>query len=151
MNLKFHQHFNPLCAKLTKWPNTLKQFIGNLPTNCLSVFGHFVGLALIGLTVTLQFQFTSEDQVPIFYLQRHVARNYSDYMKKGEIWKFRYLACWLNICSRVNFRKHKIYSLHLSSIIFAYVRNSRLLKFLDSGVATSNISIPVLVSGLRQT
>ena len=28
---------------------TLKQFIGNLPTNCLSVFDHFVGLALEGL------------------------------------------------------------------------------------------------------
>ena len=39
----------PLSAKLTKWPNTLKQFVGNLPTNCLSVFGHFVGLALKGL------------------------------------------------------------------------------------------------------
>ena len=40
---------NPLSAKLTKWPNTLKQFVGNLPTNCLSMFGHFVGLALEGL------------------------------------------------------------------------------------------------------
>ena len=36
-------------VKLTKWPNTLKQFVGNLPTNCLSVFGHFMGLALKGL------------------------------------------------------------------------------------------------------
>ena len=35
--------------QLTKWPNTLKQFVGNLPTNCLSVFGHFVGLAFKGL------------------------------------------------------------------------------------------------------
>ena len=42
---------NPLSAKLTKWPDTLKQFVGNLPTNCLSVFGHFVGLALKGLSV----------------------------------------------------------------------------------------------------
>ena len=41
---------NPLSAKLTKWPNTLKQFVGNLPTNCLSVFGPFVGLALKGLS-----------------------------------------------------------------------------------------------------
>ena len=37
---------NPLNANLTKWSNTLKQFVGNLATNCLSVFGHFVGLAL---------------------------------------------------------------------------------------------------------
>ena len=37
---------NPLSANLTKWSNTLKQFVGNLPTNCLSMFDHFVGLAL---------------------------------------------------------------------------------------------------------
>ena len=43
------KNINPLSAKLIKWPNTLKQFVGNLPTNCLSVFGHFVGLALKGL------------------------------------------------------------------------------------------------------
>ena len=40
---------NPLNTKFTKWPNTLKQFVGKLPTNCLSVFGHFVGLAFKGL------------------------------------------------------------------------------------------------------
>ena len=41
--------FNLLSAKLTKWPNTRKQFVGNLLTNCLSVFGHFVGLAIKGV------------------------------------------------------------------------------------------------------
>ena len=41
--------FNPLSAKFMKWSNTLKQFVGNLPTNCLSGFDHFVGLALKGL------------------------------------------------------------------------------------------------------
>ena len=41
---------NSLSANFTKWSNTLKQFVGNLPTNCLSLFGHFVGLALKGLT-----------------------------------------------------------------------------------------------------
>ena len=35
---------NTLNVKPTKWSNTLKQFIGNLPTYCLSVFGHFVGI-----------------------------------------------------------------------------------------------------------
>ena len=30
--------FNPLSANFTKWSNTLKQFIGKLPTNCLSVW-----------------------------------------------------------------------------------------------------------------
>ena len=37
-------HLNPLSANATKWSNTLKQFVGNLPTNCLSVFDYFVKL-----------------------------------------------------------------------------------------------------------
>ena len=44
------QSLNLLNANPTKWPNTLKQFVGKLPTNCLSVFDHFVKLALKGLT-----------------------------------------------------------------------------------------------------
>ena len=34
-------HTNP-----TKWSNTFKQFVGTLPTNCLSVFVHFLRLVL---------------------------------------------------------------------------------------------------------
>ena len=41
------RNVNRLSANPTKWSNTLKQFVGNLPTNCLSVFDHFVELALI--------------------------------------------------------------------------------------------------------
>ena len=37
---------NPLSTNRTKWSNTFKQFVGNLPTNCLSVLDHFVGFAL---------------------------------------------------------------------------------------------------------
>ena len=33
----------PLSTNLTKWSNTLKQFVGKLLTNCLSVFDYFVG------------------------------------------------------------------------------------------------------------
>ena len=43
------QEFNPLSANPTKSSSTLKQFVGNLPTNCLSVFDHFVKLAYKGL------------------------------------------------------------------------------------------------------
>ena len=43
------QNFNPLSANPTKWSNTLKQSVGNLPTNCLSVFYHFMNLAFKGL------------------------------------------------------------------------------------------------------
>ena len=40
---------NPLSANPTKWSNTLKQFVGKLPTDFLSVFDHFVGIVLKGL------------------------------------------------------------------------------------------------------
>ena len=42
---------NPLSTNLTKRSNALKKFIGCLPKNCLSVFDHFVLLALKGLRI----------------------------------------------------------------------------------------------------
>ena len=41
--LKAKKDFNPLSANITKWSNTLKQFVGNLATDYLSMFDHFVG------------------------------------------------------------------------------------------------------------
>ena len=46
--------FNPLNANPEKWSNTLEQIVGNLPTICLSVFDHFMNLALKGLTFTFR-------------------------------------------------------------------------------------------------
>ena len=43
------EYLNPLSATITKSSKILKQFVGKLPTNCLSVFDHFVILALKGL------------------------------------------------------------------------------------------------------
>ena len=40
---------SPLSANFPKWSSKLKQFLGKLPTNCLSAFHHFVRLALKGL------------------------------------------------------------------------------------------------------
>ena len=40
---------NPLNANSEKWSNTLKQIVANLPMICLSVFDHFMNLALKGL------------------------------------------------------------------------------------------------------
>ena len=42
-NTVSYLYFNPLSANPTKWLNTLKQFVG-------SVFDHFVGLTVKGLT-----------------------------------------------------------------------------------------------------
>ena len=48
--MRVNVSLNPLNFNPTKWSNTLKQFVGKLPTNCLSVVDHFMGLALTGLT-----------------------------------------------------------------------------------------------------
>ena len=41
---------NPLRANSTKWLNTLKQLVGYYRRICLSVFDHFTGLVLKGLS-----------------------------------------------------------------------------------------------------
>ena len=48
--IAFGKAVNPLSVNPTEWPNTLKQVVAKLPTNCLSLFGHVVKLALKGLT-----------------------------------------------------------------------------------------------------
>ena len=47
--IELENALNPLSANFPKWSNTLKQFVPKLPTNCLSVFDHFVRLTLKGL------------------------------------------------------------------------------------------------------
>ena len=46
----YFQALNHLSANPTNWLNALKQFIGKQPTNCLSVFDHFMELELKGLS-----------------------------------------------------------------------------------------------------
>ena len=46
---------NPLNANPTKWSCSLKQFVGKLPTNSLSVFDHFVRLVFKGLNKVTAF------------------------------------------------------------------------------------------------
>ena len=55
-----------LSANPTKWSNTLKQFVGKLTTNCLSVFDHFVGLALKELYHMFAFAIVKLTSVFIF-------------------------------------------------------------------------------------
>ena len=51
----FTTQINLLNANPEKWSNTLKQIVGNLPTICLSVFDHFMNLALKELRLEQQF------------------------------------------------------------------------------------------------
>ena len=58
-----------LSVNSTKWSNTLKQIFGKFLMNCLSVFDHFVGLALKGLKKETSFYcFTSSLIFSIFYI-----------------------------------------------------------------------------------
>ena len=50
-------------ANFKKWSNTLKQFVRNLATNCLSVFDHFAGLVLKGLSYLSGFSFNWDSQI----------------------------------------------------------------------------------------
>ena len=52
---------NPLSLNPTKWSNTLNQFVGKLPKNCLSVFDHFMELAVKGFIFLLSFFCTAID------------------------------------------------------------------------------------------
>ena len=49
----YNNRLNHLSANITKWSITLKQYVLKLSTNCLSVFDHFVGLALKGLKLKI--------------------------------------------------------------------------------------------------
>ena len=44
--------FTLLSASPWKWSRRLKQFIARLPTNCLSVFDHFIIITII-ITITI--------------------------------------------------------------------------------------------------
>ena len=44
LTLTHYRHFNPLGANITKWSNSLKQFVGNL----FELFDHFVILTFKG-------------------------------------------------------------------------------------------------------
>ena len=44
----------PLSANPTKRSNTLKEFAGNLPTNCLTVFDHLAIFVLKGLGISFR-------------------------------------------------------------------------------------------------
>ena len=45
---KTNLRLNPLSVNFTQWSNILKQFVGKLPMNCLSVFDDFMGLVHMG-------------------------------------------------------------------------------------------------------
>ena len=73
-----NQLLNPLSGNLTKWSNTLKQFVGKLPTNCLSVFDHFVGLALKGLIFKRSKKLIYGKFIPVqFFIELTFTQTYS--------------------------------------------------------------------------
>ena len=79
---------NPLSTNFTTWSNTIKQFVGKLPTNCLSVFDHFVGLTLKGLSlICYRIVCTCEKFQGDFILEKFVS---SDFTIKTEFCQIDY-------------------------------------------------------------
>ena len=84
---------NPLSANRTKWSNTLKQFVINLLTSFLSVFDHFLGLALKGLREKIHVRRIVEEALPkrgrkiqdSYQRNDQVSRKEQDTKSKGEI------------------------------------------------------------------
>ena len=69
------QHHSLVCsltllAPISQNDQKPKQFVGNLPMNCLSVFDHFVGLALKGLMIRI---FNSRPPKPHYLFWWNVA------------------------------------------------------------------------------
>ena len=61
-------NLKPLSVNSTKWPNTLKQFVGKLPTNCSGKFDHFVKLTLKGLKQQLAYNLLTAKNKYFIYL-----------------------------------------------------------------------------------
>ena len=79
----FYLNLNPFGANFTKSSNTLRQLVGNLPTNCLSVFDHFVGLVLKRL-ITL-----AVNSVFMFFYSEVFSRRYSLIKLSGKVCEIR--------------------------------------------------------------
>ena len=62
--------FAKMSTNPRKWPNTPKQFVGNLPTNCLSAFDHFMKFAIKGLRMKMHMEGNRELCVMKFFEQK---------------------------------------------------------------------------------
>ena len=80
---------SPLSANFPKWSNTLKQFVGKFPTNCLSVFDHFVALARKGLTSKSKSKIKTSNSPKLLL----ILKTFSILLKKKELWKINICDC----------------------------------------------------------
>ena len=72
-SMVYSNFLNPLSANPTKSSNTLKQFVGNLLTNCLSVLDHFAKLALKWLRDLVLRRLTNGDATDINSSYIHIS------------------------------------------------------------------------------
>ena len=67
----YNGNLNALSTNFTQWSNTLKQLVRKLLRNCLTVFDHFVGLALKGLILAIK-RFISRREKPDFLISDNI-------------------------------------------------------------------------------
>ena len=82
--------FSPLSVNPTKWPNTFKQFVSNLPANCLSVFGRFVNYLVFSMCKLSWFLFLDNllcHKLPKLHLQNvYILKALGVRQKKQRYW-----------------------------------------------------------------
>ena len=106
--------FYLLSANPTKWSNTLKQFVGKLPTNCLSVFDHFVKLVLKGL---------KEQKVLFWKIDYYFCLPIMSHIKLQHAKKVE--PVWVQI---LIFPKKEKFLLYLNTVTFIYLLCSIMLQ-----------------------
>ena len=79
----FFLAFNPLCANPTKWSNTTQTI--HCSKSCLSMFGHFVGLALKGLNSQC-YSIIIRSSRPNVICKKGVLKNFSKFTGKHLFW-----------------------------------------------------------------
>ena len=77
------QIYNPLNGNPTKWSNKLKQFVGKIADQLLSVLNHFVGLTLKGfISQTFSVKLLFENIVNDFSSHKKMKFSIKDFFSK---------------------------------------------------------------------
>ena len=130
----------------TKWSNTLKQFVGNLSTNCLSVFDCFVGLTFKGLRLELmyitlsQFLYINSNEYILhrkYQVKYHSSLRFSAVYVAALVHRNHFFICTINL---VNL-KESSYRLVIVENRFLKMPNLHMLIKQKSPLLTRNLAL----------
>ena len=119
--------FNPLSANPTKWPNTLKQFVGKLPANCLSAFGHIVQLALKGSN---NWRVRYRNCRAQFFFKKVVLKKLTKFRVKHLCWSLFLLSCRLSACNIIKRLQLRCFPVNFAIFLEAIISQNTSGRFL---------------------